>query len=92
MDSRDDNACRALLAAVVANGLLEDDFEFVLGPVFAGYCSLVGLEPDTILETRIRYCLNELNPLRFRPICMDAKRFDADDAPVMWASWGRSPR
>ena len=84
MDSRDNEPCRALLAAVIASGLHDDDHEFVLSPIFQAYCSLVGLEPDTVLETRIRYCLNELDP-----ISMDAKRFDADNWPTLW---GRLPR
>jgi len=93
VDSRDDNACRALLAAVVANGVAEDDHAFVMSKTFKSYCDLIGLSEEVQFELVQRYLRNELNPRRFLPVSMAAgRREQAPESPVFWDSWGRLPR
>jgi hypothetical protein len=58
-------ACQELMLAVVVQGLIDDDLDYVLSPTFIHHCCYVGLDPDTALNIKIKYLRREIDPESF---------------------------
>jgi hypothetical protein len=56
------SACQELMLAVVVQGLIDDDLEYVLSPTFIHHCCYIGLDPDTALNVKIKYLRREVDP------------------------------
>ena len=69
MHHTQDNACRELLLAVVAQALAEDDSAWIMSDTASAYCAMVGVSEPALFRLRLRYLLNLLDVRRF-----DARR------------------
>lgn len=82
--------CRALLLGVVSAALVSgEDWEWITrSPVFELYCLLIGLDREQVLQLRLKFCRNELDPHDFWMSSLDGTRRDRDGAEeTTWQSW-----
>lgn len=59
------SACQELMLAIVVQGLIDDDLDYVLSPTFIHHCCYVGLDPDAALNVKIKYLRREIDPASF---------------------------
>jgi hypothetical protein len=66
LPNTDIEACRELMLAIVAQGLADDDLEYVVSPTFIHHLLYVGLDPDVALQVKIKYLRGEIDPRRIK--------------------------
>ncbi|MBS0450118.1 MAG: hypothetical protein JSS14_02310 [Proteobacteria bacterium] len=62
----DIGACQELMLAIVAQGLADDDLDYVLSPTFIHHLLYVGLDPDVALKVKIMYLRGEIDPTQVK--------------------------
>ncbi|RYF40702.1 MAG: hypothetical protein EOO27_47315 [Comamonadaceae bacterium] len=56
------DACRELMLAIVARGMIDQDLKYITSPVFIHHLLYVGLDPDAALNVKIAYLQGKVKP------------------------------
>jgi hypothetical protein len=62
----DIQSCKELMLAIVAQGLADDDLDYVISPTFIHHLLYMGLDPDVALQIKIKYLRGEIDPRRIK--------------------------